>query len=196
MSNHSVGHRIAAAIFTICAITLGIVGWRHFTKPDTGSNREVTHQMLRSGTELVVVYVGSTSCKASLEPGFADVVHSINDKVRAAAKRDGKLFSSVGVALDWSTNQGASYLTQFGDFDEISVGRNWLNGSVVNFVWRDHPGPAATPMIVVFERDVVMDNEAIKVSQERILKRVVGGDEIRAWLRLNAPLPNLSIPSA
>src|SRR5690606_33057748 len=82
----------------------------------------------------------------------------------------------IGVALDWDINAGLRFLQSAGRFDEISVGRNWLNSHAVSHIWRDLPGPPVIPQIVVVDRTVRVDNDFITISIDSVVSRVVGVD--------------------
>lgn len=145
-----------------------------------------------AGPELVMVYLGKSSCAAS---NHADLPADVEEIKRALAKKaaaSGRGFVAVGVALDWSPRSGVEHLEKFGEFDEIAVGRSWGNSLALKYVWKDLPGVSATPQVVVVERTVRLPTtgqRAAELGPERLVARKVGLGEIRRWLDAGTPIP-------
>ena len=49
------------------------------------------------------------------------------------------------------------------------------------------PGEPAIPQIIVLERQIEVARTSTEVKNERVLKRVLGTDEIEKWVRTGAP---------
>ncbi len=141
---------------------------------------------LRSGKEIVVVLIGSQSCGASKVPAFLEAMDTLRVLLQVRSGREGFRFSITGVALDWSPAVGLAFLESLGDFDEIIVGRNWLNTGALRYVWKDIPGPASLPQVLVLERDVEVGPAGVTLRTERPMARVVGTDRIIEWVRAGA----------
>jgi hypothetical protein len=77
---------------------------------------------------------------------------------------------------------------EFGPFDEVSAGSNWLNAGAVDYIWRDEGAPPTLPQIVVVRRTVTVDADRIRVKEEEVIGRHVGTDEIARWVAAGAPL--------
>jgi hypothetical protein len=105
------------------------------------------------------------------------------------AQGEKQSFVSLGVALDWSIRDGLEFLGEFGPFDEVMVGRSWLNSGGVRYMWRDIPGEPVCPSIIGTTRQVDVTQTAITVSEEELLLRKVGLTEIEQWGDLGFPLP-------
>jgi hypothetical protein len=138
---------------------------------------------LKTGDEILLVFIGGSFCNGTKQPGLKEAVAQLNSDLRERVRAQGKTFVSVGVAMDWSVAEGVDFLLSFGQFDELVVGRNWLNSAVVRYVWRDTPGSAALPQLVVVTRHVNVGGSIIDVGSERLLTRKLGADEIIAWAR-------------
>jgi hypothetical protein len=138
---------------------------------------------LKTGDEMLVIFIGGSFCGGSAQPGLREAVATVNREMAATARAAGRRFVSVGVAMDWSVEDGVRFLHEFGKFDELVVGRNWLNSAVVRYVWRDVPGSATLPQIVVVMRHVTVAPTTIAVGDERLLVRKLGADEIIDWAR-------------
>lgn len=142
---------------------------------------------LPNGKELVVVYVGAKTCAPCLLPATKAAVAQVKQTLAATAKRHGYAFSSVGVSLDWSTDDGLEFLRGNGPFDQLVVGGNWTNLAAEHFIWRDAATEPAIPQIIVLERTVTQQAR-LTFSSPRVLHRVMGGDEIPTWARAGAPV--------
>jgi hypothetical protein len=105
----------------------------------------------------------------------------------AQAKQRGAAFSVVGVSTDWGVKEGAAFLEPNGPFDQIVVGGNWTNLGVERYVWSDSTRRPAMPQVLVFER-TVKPGGRITFSEARLLRQVVDGKEIPAWVAAGAPI--------
>lgn len=138
-------------------------------------------RQLNTGTELLVVFVGSLNCGATRAPGLTEAMTTLRARIAREAALEGKEVVHVGVATDWSIQDGLRFLTHFGPFDEVVIGRNWLNSGAIRYIWHDFRGTPALPQILVLERPVQVDSTVISVGSERLLARKVGSIEIVAW---------------
>ncbi len=87
----------------------------------------------------------------------------------------------IGVAAEKSLNAGLRFLNAMGQFDEIVVGGDWMNEEAVRYFWRDIPGRASLPQIVVVRRSVKI-GPPDDVGEEEVLARLIGTTEIERWL--------------
>ena len=74
-------------------------------------------------------------------------------------------------------------------FDEISVGRGWVNEHVKRLVWQDTTRSASVPQIVLLSRMLAAElkpNMAIKVSGDSLVGRLVGYADIVRWVERGA----------
>jgi hypothetical protein len=153
----------------------------------------VPSRRITPGPELVLVFIGSSTCGPSNQPGLPEKVEEIKLLLQARARADSQAFTTIGIARDWDVEAGIGHLRRFGRFDEVIAGRNWINTGLLRYVWEDVPGQAATPQLLVLERRVVdrRTPEAAEgvIRDERLVTRKVGSAEIARWLAQNAPLP-------
>lgn len=136
---------------------------------------------LSSGTEVVLVYVGSSTCAWSNVPRLPKLVEELKLTLQARAKSEGKTFFTVGVARDLESDRGLRHLEDFGTFDEVMSGGSWINTGILKYIFDDLPGPAATPQLVLLERLVEVREGNYSIVDERILARAVGLEEIDEW---------------
>jgi hypothetical protein len=140
----------------------------------------------RAGTEFLVVFIASSDCGASTYPGLQEAMGSIRADLLRTAEASGKLFVSIGVALDRDPWRGLEFLRSFGPFDELLSGGSWLNSGALAFLVRDLPGRRAIPQLVLVERHVEMDDGVIASVSDKLVGRKIGADAILAFAELLA----------
>lgn len=133
------------------------------------------------GVDTTALLVVDGSCPACrLEPAASEV-RDLLDSLQAIHVRRPRL---IGVAIDRSVEQGLAVLKRFGDFDEISVGSEWANTMLLEYIWRDTLAFSTVPQLLVIERHTVVDstNERVKYSNKYI-EQIIGLPSIAVWLR-------------
>lgn len=143
---------------------------------------------LRSGKEVVLVFLGASFCGAHRRPGFPQLVEDAKERVQRQALASGRPFRAHAVSLDWKPDAALEFMKGFGEFDEMSLGSNWVSDGAVRYVWRDMPGDPVVPQVILLERTIDVSKAATEVTNERVLKRVLGTDGIEKWVRAGAPL--------
>ena len=188
-SQLSLWSSLSAAVVVGCAL-IGWIGGRHVHRvlpvaTAEGTTLQITG--IRSGEELLLVFIGSSSCPAAREKGFDKVVAQVTERMRHEADRRKALFGRIGVALDWQIADGLTFLDKFGKFDEVIVGRDWLNTGYDKYV-RNVRGDDGVPAIAVVSRQIVKRDSAISFANEVVLASVRGTIAIRKWLTEGAQL--------
>ena len=106
----------------------------------------------------------------------------------------GYSFTTLGIAADWGVDEGYSHLQEMGPFDEVIVGRNWLNQGLQKYVWQDIPGVAATPQVLVVLQSLRLPTSqaspSFLVLNETLVTRKLGLHEIYMWEQNGFPIPN------
>ena len=148
------------------------------------------------GEQLVMVYVGSSTCPWSTRPDLPEAVETIKTQVAAYAAERGLSFKAEGVALEWSTSDGIQHLANFGRFDEVSAGYNWGNSFALNHLWAGSKSAPATPLVLVYRRTFVAprseeDEMLYAERNRRVLDVAHGFMEIMDWAESEAWLPEL-----
>jgi hypothetical protein len=92
----------------------------------------------------------------------------------------------IGVSIDYDVDSGIRYLAALYPFDEITVGRGFLNASVSLFLLGQAERALAVPQILVMHRQIQIDSSAISVGSSSIVRRVIGADSIHAWVSRGA----------
>lgn len=146
-----------------------------------GAEAYVPDYEFRSGEEVVLVFIGASFCGAQREPGFPAVVERAKTSLARHARAQGVQFRAHAISLDWKPADAMAFLEHFGAFDEISVGSNWLNDGAVRYIWRDMPSEPAVPQVVILRRRVETQG-AVSVRDERVVRRLMGTDQITRWV--------------
>jgi hypothetical protein len=142
---------------------------------------------LESGEEIVLVFIGASFCNAHNRAGFPAVVEDAKVRVQAYARARNLRFRAVGVALDWRVADGLAFLARFGEFDEVASGSNWISDGATKYVWREIPGDADVPQLLVLRRSVDV-SQAVRLGEDRLVKRVHGAVNIEQWVAAGASL--------
>ena len=188
---------LAIVVFMACAVVsyLGFVpmpvvevGWRDSVS--SGDNYGAGARV-DTGPELTFVFITSSTCGPSNDPALPAVIEELKLLLQGHAASVGRGFAAVGIAKDSRVEAGLRHLKKFGVFDEVTTGRGWLNMGVLDYVYEQTPGPAATPQVLVLEGFVDVENGERAIHIGSALVRKVGLVEIQAWNTLGAPIPRL-----
>ncbi|MGI9174713.1 MAG: TlpA family protein disulfide reductase [Rhodothermales bacterium] len=148
------------------------------------------HFNIGSGTELVLVYFGGSTCGPCQADEFKAALDRAKVLLAERAEQEGKAFAAIGVAVDQSVEDGLAFLNASGRFDELAVGRNWFNSASLAHLWRPEglaKRRVGLPSVVVFEREMSMGKN-ITASEPRYLVELGGGVAIPEWVEAGAPL--------
>jgi hypothetical protein len=178
--------------------TVGMVARRtaqDVTRPALERLRPSNHPYT-SGRELIVALIASSGCGFSRHPDAQRAFRSIVISVRQqAAARNIPTVSVVGVAAEWSPDAGIDFLRNITTFDEMIVGRNWLNSGLDRYV-RSTGGDLAVPQVLVLERQITATDSTIVVHGERLLSKHEGLRAILDWAESGARIAELDRPIA
>lgn len=169
---------VAAATLGV-ALGLGTFGARHPEAVAVGRN--IQENRVSTGTELISVLIVTSSCSASRYPGLVDATRAIDAQLAIYARETGRRLVRVGVNLDANADEGLRFLGQFGGFDEVISGGNWLSTGSIHYLLRELPASLAVPQLVLLERDVTAEGSNVRVSEDRLITRKTGYDEILAF---------------
>jgi len=147
------------------------------------------HYRLPNGREIVVQFIGMTGCGHSRDSEVVAAVRRMKPVLARQADSLGVSLSVVGVALDWSVEDGVAYLRTLGPFDEIAVGNNWVNSAAVASIWRAPSVHPDVPQIVIYQRTVTRQQRTIAFGPDQELARFIGTKSIIDWVAHGAPLP-------
>jgi len=140
-------------------------------------------------TEILMIYIGSSTCgfcKDERLPGYiSDIRTELWERVRSSSPKNELSFFTMGISKDWDVEGGLNHLIEMGPFHEVMTGKSWNNTGLSRYVYENFPGEAATPQIVVTEREYYSITGSITsyrgIKNERILTRKIGLDEIKEW---------------
>ena len=133
--------------------------------------------------EIVLVYLGSSSCGWSNLPEVARAVKDAKILVAGYARNAGMRFTALGIALDADASRGWSHLRKAGLFDEVAAGMGWANSGADKYVFGTLAGPASTPQLLVVQRSLSTGpGGRPKAESERVLVRKTGSNAIVSWV--------------
>jgi hypothetical protein len=161
---------------------LGMLGYSAVRHVSSRAPSGSTDRRLKTGEQVIAFFVGAKFCAAYSREGFPETVRTLREKLAGRASEAGMEFVFVGVALDWTVEDGLEFLERFGPFDEIVAGQNWLNETAIRYIWRDLPGRAAVPQVILLHREIRVDDRVIQILNEQIMTRRIGVDGITEWL--------------
>lgn len=169
------------------------IAWR---VPAVESSQYVPASPVEPGEEVLLVYLGSSSCYWSNAPGLPSLVRKLKINLQRRVQSAGAAFAAVGIARDRSAATGMKHLQKFGAFDETTAGHGWFNEGIRRYVYEDLPGPAGTPQIIIVRRTLAVEGDQRSVANERVLARMVGLGEIQEGVEAGAPIPHFAVQSA
>lgn len=96
-------------------------------------------------------------------------------------------YSVIGIASDQSVEKGWNFLNSSGYFDEIIIGKKWINSGTTDFIWNRKGVKPAIPQIIVFKRSLEF-KEGIEVGEKKIIVRKIGVNAIHKWVEKGTPI--------
>ncbi|MEO0558251.1 MAG: hypothetical protein AAF170_08720 [Bacteroidota bacterium] len=145
---------------------------------------------IRTGTELVMVYIGASHCGPCVQPEYKAALEEAKVRLAEQAEAEGKGFAVIGVSIDYDPQVGFDFLNESGTFDEMVIGRNWFNSAaLIHFGVTEgqEPRQLALPSVIFYERDMEL-GESIHASAPRYLRQIAGGVALPEWVAAGAPL--------
>lgn len=143
---------------------------------------------LTDGNEIVLVYIGSSTCVWCQVEDLPTVISDIREAVGAQATRANNGFAAIGVSIDSDVGSGVAHLQKVGPFHEVSAGRRWRNIGALKYAAEDYVGRLGTPQVVVIRRSIGKPGMPT-FSEGEVLVRKVGLRELRSWLASGAKIP-------
>lgn len=134
-----------------------------------------------TGGELVLVFIASSTCAGIDDPRLESAFDRIRDQLQQRAAADDRTFLTVGVFLDRRIEQGLELVRRFGPFDEVMIGRSWLNTGALKYIWEEFPGAASIPQLVLVKREAKMDR-LVEINNEHVILRKIGPESIVTWI--------------
>lgn len=182
----AIGGGIGFELTKLGLLPIPTVEW---TVPVVDAGQYIPSSSARDGSEVVLIYIGASTCGWSAVPELPDLINRLKLALLEQARAEGKNFSAMGIARDAIAVDGWRHLQKFGRFDEIATGHSWANVGIQRYLFGEIAGPAATPQVLVVERNISSEYGHISVEDERLLLRKVGVDQISKWTAAGAPLP-------
>jgi len=151
-------------------------------------------QSFASGRHLVALVFLSSHCGFCTEKQMKAGLRKMRSALLAANAYKYSKISVVGIAVDQDIHDGFDYLAKLGPigevFDEVSIGRGWLNQFVTEIVWREGIGQPSTPQVVLLTHLVNASNfpRFIDIGQDSVVRVIRGRDSLLAWISAGTPI--------
>lgn len=105
--------------------------------------------------EYVFLLITSTSCPAATNPEGVSTLQKLIAEYEAIANEQNAVFVKHAIGIDWDVEEGFGIIQSIGSFDEVSIGRNWINEAAMSHIWNDEETQPSVPQVLVFTRDVI-----------------------------------------
>lgn len=147
---------------------------------------------LNSGRQLVAYVMTSAACGTCRREDVKRALRMVRDSLRKRQPHEFTQVSVVGIAIDGKVEPGLSYLKTVGldSFDEVDIGRGWLNEQMISRVWKNGEATAAVPMVIVVTRRMTstLSPPTMQFSGDSLLRVVLGGRELLDWVSQGTPI--------
>lgn len=127
--------------------------------------------------EIALVVIGSPECEFSTSQEVREAIRKLKTEVVATAAEAGADFRLIGVSVNGDPMEGVAFLKTLGQFDEITAGGFFRNSAAQEFLFGDAPGVAATPQVILLDRQGDPDGPSGMFS-EVVLARLAGAPSI------------------
>lgn len=166
-------------------------------RSDSGPSAVTLSDMgFEPGRQLVAFVLVSSDCSYCKQPDTKLGIAALRDRFRTNTSNGYRSATVVGVDLDLNLEVGLNYLRGIGldQFDEISVGKSWLNENLVRLVWRDKAAPPSVPQVIIVSRDMNAKLKPLRVdfTTDSVLSVLTGRKAILSWVRAGAQVPKLA----
>jgi hypothetical protein len=132
--------------------------------------------------ELVLIYFGSSWCSPCVDPEFKAALTRLKSVVAELARSEHRTFRSVGVSVDWDVEAGLRFLNESGPWDEVNIGNNWYNSSVIEHFWNQPDSKPAVPQVLLIARSFLVEGSRYVPASKEYLVRLVGKLEVENWI--------------
>jgi hypothetical protein len=141
-----------------------------------------------------MLYVRAAGCGWSNQPGIPEAVEVLKLRLAEFAEREQMSFMAIGVALDWSPEEGMEHVAKFGPFDELSVGYNWGNSLALRYMWSSELVAPVTPQVVVYRRLLTVPKDSVGPARfgeadVTLVGSLGGAKDIIGWANSDLMLP-------
>ena len=136
--------------------------------------------------ELNLVYIGASWCKPCVQDSLKQALEEAKITFYERAKEMDMNYSVIGAANNQSVQKGWDFLNNSGYFDEVVIGKQWINSGSLEFIMKPKDVKPAIPQIIVFSRPLRFE-EDIKVGNKKILVRKIGAVAIQKWVEEGMP---------
>lgn len=141
---------------------------------------------IKPGRQLLAYVFVASRCGHCQRADTRTALRELPRKFKDAAAADFKAADVVVVALDANVDEGLAYLRTLGvhEFDEISIGRAWLNEHMTWWGWRSKVAEPAVPQVVLVSRDMAASYPPLSVryTRDSVVAVLSGRNAVVEWV--------------
>jgi hypothetical protein len=197
------GRIIGRAAVLVAALALPLIGaftamraWRGqaASQPVQTTRADSLAVPIPTGRHLVAFVFLSSECGACTFEETERAIRRLRASLRTSHAETFARIAVVGVTIDGDLRAGTNYVRRLNRsgqvFDELSVGGVWMNQLVTQRVWREGVALPAVPQVLLVGRHVDASEypRMVDVRRDSILFRVVGREDLVAWVDRGTPL--------
>jgi hypothetical protein len=102
------------------------------------------------------------------------------------------MFETIGISDNWNIQTGIADLAEIGSFDEVLVGRNWMNHGVQKYVV-DMNAKNIVPQVLVLVQSINADSLPLIYGPLVEVLRLVGHGELLDWSKHGFKIPSINL---
>lgn len=134
-----------------------------------------------TANELVLIYIGSSTCGASNDLELPLVLKDLSKKLSVMAHEKGYDYMTIGISSEQDIENGISHLEFTGiEYDEIAIGNGLGNLALQEYMWKQYKDNTSSglPQIIVLQReyDTQMFNETNLIMPNLVSEEIIYRD--------------------
>jgi hypothetical protein len=137
-----------------------------------------TTDSTKQDSAIVLLVLTKSTCGACTSPAFRTAIRSVVQLYRLQTSSSGRKLHVHGVAADTDVAKAISFLSGLGTFDEVSVGRGWLNSSSYGAFWSNRKASPTVPQLLVIHETVQVGSFGVQILKSDTVLRLEGLDAI------------------
>ncbi|NBC04817.1 MAG: hypothetical protein GVY20_14080 [Bacteroidetes bacterium] len=165
--------------YIILFVLTSIIGFLYFNHTQVETTKTLERYSER---ELVLIYLGQTSCPYCKKKNIKDSIKSVDNKLNDLTKKFGISYKKIGIATGWDIEKEYTFLGKILSFNEIIIGNGWSNLGSLWYIYNDFSDTSgllrsspATPQIILSIRSYNSIGDTFRgVYDEKLVISLIG----------------------
>ncbi len=180
-------HYLIVFIFSFaCAYIVNNMGYRIINSNIVDGTMYMPEFRNLDGDEIALIFITSPYCYFSNLAEMPQLIEKSKIRAMNIANDSQANFAAIGVVIVWDVNEGFEHISNFGQFDEIMIGRNWFNIGARKYIYADTTiSKGSVPQLLIVSRKneikIKEDRSIYKIKEQNIIARYRGFDEIKLF---------------